>query len=308
MDDIVTPLKAWARTLRAADAFCILYLLLLTALICVASPRVPHWWLLASANIFSLAAIVVARRLAPAARTNSLHFILNTAPLMLFVYLWSEIGMLQHILHQGWFDQTVIDFEHRIFGVDLSLWAERFISRPVTEWMMFGYFGYLPAIPLLAAVLYFRVRPKAMDAFVFAMTLAYGTCFLGFILFPVEGPRFHFEGRYTYDLSGYVCRSLTRLMETYGHYPGGSFPSPHSTAGTVMLIVAYRYHRPSFWVLVPVIGTFYLATVYGRYHYISDTVSGIVLGLAVAWAAPRIEARWAALQGGGTPGATPNPP
>jgi membrane-associated phospholipid phosphatase len=64
-----------------------------------------------------------------------------------------------------------------------------------------------------------------------------------------------------------------------------------------MLVVAYRYHRPSFWVLVPVIGTFYPATVYGRYHYVLDTVAGIALGLAVGWAAPRIEAWWDALRG-----------
>lgn len=303
MEDIGARLKAWPSTLRAADAFCILYLLLLTALACAAPSRIPHWWLLVPANIVALAAMVVARRLALACRNSTIRFVLDGVPLILFIWLWSEIGMLQHVLHQRWFDQTVIDFERWVLGVDLSLWVQRFISRPVTEWMMFGYFAYLPAIPLLAVILHFKVRAKAMDTFVFAMALAYGTCFLGFILFPVEGPRYWFEGRFTHDLSGYVFRWLTRLMEDYGHYPGGCFPSPHSTAGTVMLVLAYRRHRPSFWVLVPVIGTFYLATVYGRYHYVSDTIAGIALGLAVGWAAPRIEAWWDAL-----PGPSPCPP
>ncbi len=59
-----------------------------------------------------------------------------------------------------------------------------------------------------------------------------------------------------------------------------------------MLYMAYRYHRPTFWAILPFILTFYAATVYGRYHYLSDTVTGIALGLVVAWAATRAETWW----------------
>ena len=280
------------KTWRTVDAFCVGFLLLLSALASLAPHRVPQWWLLVLANLAAAAMIDVSRRLAVRSRQRHWQLVFGSFPLLLFIWLWAEIGMLQQILFSGWFDQVLIDFEHAVIGVHLCVWVERFVSVPVTEWMMFGYFGYLPAIPLVGIVLFYAVRPAAMDEFLFAMALAYGICFLVFIIFPVKGPNYAFADLYTRDLTGYVFRWLTRLMEDYAHFPGGCFPSPHSAAGTVMLFMSYKYHRRTFWCILPVIGTFYLATVYGRYHYVSDTIAGVIVGLAVGWLTPKIEAWW----------------
>jgi membrane-associated phospholipid phosphatase len=59
-----------------------------------------------------------------------------------------------------------------------------------------------------------------------------------------------------------------------------------------MLCTAWKWHRRTFWWIFPAIGTFYLATVYGRYHYVSDTIAGIGLGMFIAWLAPRVERAW----------------
>jgi len=277
---------------RAVDAFCIGFLLLLSLLACLGRASVPPWRWLVAGNLLGALAMDGCRRAALRRDGRLWRFAFGCSPLLLFIWLWTEIGMLQHILHPGWFDEALIGIERSVLGTELTLWADRFVSRPLTEWMMFGYFGYLPAIPLVAGALFFLVGPEEMDRYLLGLALAYAACFMGFILFPIMGPKYFQPGQYTQELRGYVFRYLTRLMEDYGHYPGGSFPSPHAAAGTVMLLVAYRKHRPTFWGILPVIGTFYLATVYGRYHYVSDTVSGMAVGVAAAALAPRLESCW----------------
>jgi len=74
-------------------------------------------------------------------------------------------------------------------------------------------------------------------------------------------------------------------MRSQLHYAGGSIPSPHAAAATIMWVMAYRYHRLSFHVLTPIIVSLYLSTFYGRYHYFTDAVAGILVAfVALAFA------------------------
>jgi membrane-associated phospholipid phosphatase len=271
------PLREW----RAADACCALLLAVLAFLVLLFPARVPHAGWVAGANAAGIVVTGVFRWLQRRSRGPLPRFLFGSFPIVLVAALWSEIPLVQGLWHARWFDGAVMDFEQRLFGVNVSLWCERFVSVPVTEWMMLGYFAYLPLVPILAAILFYRAGERAFDEYLLGLGLGYGICYLSFIAFPVAGPRYALASCYTRELSGPVFRRLTHLMETYGHFPGGSLPSPHATAGTIMLLLAYRYHRRTFYVILPVILTFYLATVYGRYHYVSDTVSGILLGALI---------------------------
>ena len=283
--------KIFARW-RAVDASCALGMSLLSIVAIAFPARVPHWPLVIASNIMGIFLVALCRRLQLGMRGQFWRFVFGAWPLALFCALWGEIALFQHVFYAGWFDESLISLERGIFGVNLSFWLERCVTVWLTEWMMFAYFAYLPLLVIVAIVLFARAGEQAMDAFLFALSLGSGVCFVGFILFPVAGPRYWLAGQYSAELSGYVFRFLTRLMEDYGHFPGGSFPSPHSTFGTIMLLLACKYHRPTFWLILPVILSFYAATVYGRYHYLADTLSGILLGAVVVWLAPRVNALW----------------
>ncbi|NTU51776.1 MAG: phosphatase PAP2 family protein, partial [Candidatus Aminicenantes bacterium] len=75
-------------------------------------------------------------------------------------------------------------------------------------------------------------------------------------------------------------------LRSQWQFVGGTIPSLHCANATVIWLMAYRYHRPSFWVLSPVILSLYVSTVYCRYHYVTDSVAGVALALAV-WAIVR---------------------
>jgi membrane-associated phospholipid phosphatase len=267
-------------------------MLFMAIVLVLAGARVPHGGLLAAGNLLAVGLTGLFRALQLRARGRALQCLWGAFPLALFCWLWTEIGPMQHLLHPGWFDPVLIRAEHAVLGVDLNLWLERYTRPWLTELMMLGYFAYVPLLPIVMVVLCAGGKREAEEEYLLGLAMAYAACCVAFILFPVAGPKWGFEGQFGHGLDGYVFRWLTLQIETYAHFPGGSFPSPHCAAGTVMLCMAYRHSRAAFWAILPFILTFYAATVYGRYHYVSDTVTGIALGAAVAWLTPRLAAWW----------------
>jgi membrane-associated phospholipid phosphatase len=67
-----------------------------------------------------------------------------------------------------------------------------------------------------------------------------------------------------------------------------------------MWIMAYRYHRPSFYVLAPVVISLYVSTFYGRYHYLTDAIVGVLVAVIALALAPVIMRGWDRLIGRGT--------
>jgi membrane-associated phospholipid phosphatase len=62
---------------------------------------------------------------------------------------------------------------------------------------------------------------------------------------------------------------------------GGAFPSAHVSGAAVVTLVAWRHQRRLAYLLVPITGGLLIATVYGRFHYVLDTLAGAGLAIAV---------------------------
>ncbi len=275
-------------TWRAVDIFCAVYLLAMCVIILLFPARVAGRGSLLLGNLLAIGVLAAGRWLVEVPRQGFWRFILAAFPMLIFIWMYKELASLMHVFHAGWFDAPIIELEYWVFGVDLNLWSERFISDWMTEWMLFGYLVYIPLVPIVGAALYFRVGPRVLDRYLLALALAYGLSFVVTMLLPVEGPQYVFAESYTRDLGGSFFRWLAKLLAAHAQNPTGAFPSPHAAAGTVMLLFLGRYHRPAFFVVLPLIVSFYLATVYGRYHYITDTVAGIVLATSLVSLAPRL--------------------
>jgi len=210
---------------------------------------------------------------------------------------------------QGRFlDGIVLRIEAAVFGGQPTLWLEQFTRPAVTEWMMFAYMFYFLMYPILCALIYFWHGEAAMEDYLFTLGLTNILCDLGFILFPVAGPLAAMGAQYTVPLNGYVFTWMGEWVRTRLQFPGGSLPSPHCAAATVMWAMAYRYRRPVFWLLLPFVLSLYISTFYGRYHYVSDAVVGIATALVAVRLAPVLERAWERrkpfpidLKGGGGP-------
>ena len=104
--------------------------------------------------------------------------------------------------------------------------------------------------------------------------------YLFFILLPVDSP-YYLSQRLGPPLSGHFFFDLVHQVSARGGARGGAFPSAHVSGAVVVSLVAWRHQRRLAYLLVPITGSVMIATVYGRFHYVLDTLAGAALAIAV---------------------------
>jgi membrane-associated phospholipid phosphatase len=249
--------------------------------------KIDGWWLLVVKNAAAAAAYLAVLQISErAARKFWKLFFRIAAVTLAYAYLFGAVDKLQMLIWGDWMDGYVLDFEQWVFGLQPTLWLEDFISKPLTEWLMFSYVIYIPMYPILCGVIYYLRGELAMEDYFFTLGLTNILCDIGFILFPVASPMYYVKEIYSVPLTGWFWTSIGEFIRAHLHYAGGSIPSPHTAAATVMWIMAYRYHRPSFWILSPIILSLYVSTFYGRFHYLTDAVAGILVAFLALALAP----------------------
>jgi len=189
--------------------------------------------------------------------------------------------------------------DQALFGVQPCVWAERFISRELTEVMSFLYFNFFWIAPSTSLLLLARGRWREFRA----ATMGVVTCFyLGYalyVVFPAAPPRLVLVYEFTKSLQGYphlFSNLSARAFELLPVDSRAAFPSLHAAVSLVALIYAWRHLRAWFWVLVPFAAGLWTSTVYLRHHYVVDLFAGWALAPAAVWVAPRVDRWWAARQ------------
>ncbi|MBN1940335.1 MAG: phosphatase PAP2 family protein [Candidatus Aminicenantes bacterium] len=291
--------RLYGRTIRLLgidfqimDAFLLGGLAVQAALFLLFFRRIDQPLLSAAKNAGLAALYIAAVFVLPKAKSQILYFLLRTGSAqLLFAYLFDAVRSLQMVLFP-WQDRAVMAAEKAVFGLEPTIWLERFISVPLTEWMMFSYVIYVLFYPLTAALIFFKHGKGALEDYLFTLAVVNLACDIGFILFPVASPFWYMPEAYSVPLKGGLFTRLGELIRAKAHFAGGSIPSPHCSVGTVIWMMSFRYVRRWFYLIAPVMLTLYVSTVYGRYHYVTDSIAGIILGLAAMMACPSMVRAW----------------
>lgn len=196
-----------------------------------------------------------------------------------FAYFYGFISDFQLLVHSQWQDSKLIALDNYLFGSEISLIMQSIVSPYLTEAMMFAYVFYLPLLIVVGFVAFRKGNARGLGEYLFALSLGYAVCYLGFILFPVASQMYFKPGQYETALEGGLFTFLGELMRSDAHFPGGNLPSPHCMAATIMLFVLFKYNRKLFYLFLPLILLLYISTVYCRYHYAWDGVIAIVLAI-----------------------------
>lgn len=199
-------------------------------------------------------------------------------PLGYFAFFFEEMQFLVHAVHQEWFDEYLIAIDRVVFGVHPTVWVEQFATYWLTELLQLAYASYFLLPFVVGATLWVGQRRDEFDRFMLASAVAYVTCYVVFVAFPIEGP-FHTLGHLQQvELSGGAVTAAVEWIERYGRVHGGAFPSAHMAGSVVALLAAWRAVPRLGYALLPVVIAIAAATIYGRYHYVVDVVAGAVAG------------------------------
>jgi membrane-associated phospholipid phosphatase len=241
-----------------------------------------------------VAVLVAAAALAATARPR-LRTVRDLLPLAVGAFLYVELRWLIPALGRPHADAAVIRWERALFPSNPSAtWAPSWHSVALSEALHVAYASYYLLVLVPPLLLYLRGRRAEYARTMLALVVVYALCFLAYLVFPVDGPRYLVGAAAAPD--GPVRTFVLHLLAA-GSSRGTAFPSSHVAASVVASLCALRFQRAvGLVVAVATIGLA-LGTVYGGFHYAVDALAGGIVGIA-SWGVANT--LWRALS---TPGA-----
>jgi membrane-associated phospholipid phosphatase len=193
-----------------------------------------------------------------------------------------ELSYLIPRVHPRDFDIELAVLDQRLFGVHPTVWIERFSHPLMTELLQFVYptYYFLPII--LGAVLWRKGWFPEFYYWIFVIAFGFYLSYLGYFLVPATGPRFLPEivAAQTRPLEGvWLFQAMRSALDRAEGITRDCFPSGHTEMTLLVLYYARRFHRRTFWWMLPVGVGIIVSTVYLRYHYVVDVIAGV----ALAW-------------------------
>jgi membrane-associated phospholipid phosphatase len=214
------------------------------------------------------------------------------SPVLFVVLIYESLGdLIQHL--QPDIDPWLIRIDLFLFGVDPTIWMEKWIVPWFTDVMSLAYLSYyfLPVVFVL--ILYLKDRKLELNESIFILAFGYYLSFIGYILFPAIGPRYTLDPFYSAPLQGSFITDFVRdTLNTLEHNKRDCMPSGHTQIVLMVLYLTHRYERSLFYLFLPIICGLILSTVYLRYHYVIDLFVGIAFAIICVIIAPRLYKWW----------------
>lgn len=208
------------------------------------------------------------------------------APILL---IFESLGPLIRAVHPVDRDGWLIAADRFLLGTDAGTFLGA-VATPLLGDLLTVFYSLFFFHPIVLAALvyaddvreYGRPGPR-FARFGFLVVLTFYVSYSGYFALPAEGPRYALtfstpvvRGAVGEAIDGALARAETNKRDV--------FPSGHTMVVTVVLVEAARRSRGTFLGFLVFAVPLYLATVYGRYHYLVDVLAGFVLTPFVLWA------------------------
>lgn len=210
-----------------------------------------------------------------------ISFLRNLYPLLFTGYLYSETYYFKNYIFSENFDAFMAQIDITLFGCEPSFeFSKLFPQVWFKELMAMCYFSYFLIIIGFSVTIYLKNKAEMTRA-IFIVTMSFLSYYLLYALFPVVGPKFH------YNLSpltpNYFFENILYHILIDSEKPTGAFPSSHVGISVIVCYLAYRYHRFSFYIFLPFTVGICFATVYLQAHYVIDVIAAFISIPILIW-------------------------
>jgi len=180
------------------------------------------------------------------------------------------------------FDSVLAGMDQMLFGALLSQRAQLIVTPALTEVLSFCYLLFFPYL-LFSWFYYARRGLPLLRKLMVGIFTIYGLGFLGYSLVPAGGPHLSLPDDFSVPLTGWAITRFNALVVASGSNGVDVFPSLHCAISAYLLFFDRQHARWRYrFYLAPCIGL-WLATVYLRYHYLTDVVVGFALAAFALW-------------------------
>lgn len=248
------------------------------------------WWnklpdapALLAANLIGGAAIVFQVK-----RPNPTTWIFrNWYPLPFVASCYKEMALFIPAVRGSDADRALANLDHRFWGANPTVWIERLYAPLLTEFLQAIYTLFIPAVLLIAWLLWRRRKYTEFQYYAFLIALGFLASYIGYLAVPARGPRFLLKDLQNIPLTGIwffneMQTALDRLESA--HYD--CFPSGHTELTILAWWGSRMISKRLFQLYLAYTACIIFATVYLRYHYTIDLLAGAVTAAVLILAAP----------------------
>jgi membrane-associated phospholipid phosphatase len=267
----------------AVDKLVLAYFALMAVMLLAWWGSVPHaGWLLAW-HVAGAALLVYQIK-----RPNRTTWLFrNWYPVIYVASCYKEMADFLPLARHVVYDQQLADLDQRIWGLQPGVWLSRIQSPAFTEFLQWIYTFFVPAVLLVAFLLWRRGHFAEFQYYAFLIALGYLVSYLGYVLAPARGPRFLLKDFENMPLHGlWLFQGMQSTLDRLESVAYDAFPSGH-TELTILAwwsskAVSKRWFGAYFGYTLSII----FATVYLRYHYTVDVFAGALVAVVLIAAAP----------------------
>lgn len=224
--------------------------------------------------------------LARTARSPALRLLRDFSPVVAVLGSYLLLQPLVAGANPARWDAALAAADGRWFGSLADGWRGAF-GRPAAftdfVYAVYASFYFLP--PVVAGLARARLGPERFERVAFTVLLGFYLSFLGYFLWPAEGPRVPPALEAARLGGGAVSQAVRAFLHGAETTTLDAFPSGHTAVSVLSAALASRPFpklAPLFWAWALVI---VFATVYISAHYLVDVAAGLLLaGLTLALA------------------------
>ncbi len=214
-------------------------------------------------------------------------FFRNWYPLPYVASCYKEMALFIRAIRHTDSDRFLADLDYRIWHVHPTVWLERIQSPGLTEFLQIAYTLFVPAVLLVALLLWRKRYYPEFQYYAFLIALGFLVSYVGYLIVPARGPRFLLSGLQHVPLTGLwffhdMQSTLDRLESA--HYD--CFPSGHTELTILAWWGSRMVSKRLFRIYFAYTPFLIFATVYLRYHYTVDVLAGAVVAGVLILLAP----------------------
>jgi membrane-associated phospholipid phosphatase len=222
---------------------------------------------------FSAVAYFLARH----EQSTAVPFVRPLATVAVIFTLYTSLGKLGLAAMPYTADAALSRIDTGLFGVDPSLWIQRYQSPGWIEFFSFFYGAFIPYIYLSLTLNCLGRPPGEREPFLTGWVFTYSLSYLGYLFLPAHGPIVYHAADYHVSLAGnYFYKIVLDGVHSSGG-DQGAFPSLHGGGSLYLCLYDLRVNRLRGLTFLPLVILIYVATIFLRYHYVIDLIAGTAI-------------------------------
>jgi membrane-associated phospholipid phosphatase len=276
--------KVWRDTsFWPVDKLVLAYFAFMAALMLLWWGSVPHAGLLLLWHIAGSVLLIYQIK-----RPNPTTWVFrNWYPVIYVASSYKEMADFLPLARHVLYDQQLADLDQRIWGVQPAVWLSRIQTPVFTEYLQWIYTSFVPAVILVAFLLWRRRQYADFQYYAFLIALGYLVSYLGYVLLPARGPRFLLKDLENMPLYGlWLFEGMQSTLDKLESVAYDAFPSGHTELTILAWWSSQAVSKRLFGAYFGYTLSIIFATVYLRYHYTVDVFAGAIVAVILIAAAP----------------------